>query len=245
MSSRFRLVSVSFSILATATAAACVDPQKSFDDFGGRVPDSAPVSNEDGGPSEGFAIEGGFLLAIQTSLGGPLRFVVTSEFTANEGGGGTADLTLQAIITPSGACPSDMGGQAIGPELPLNDLEVAANGTFSVTIEGAETPGAANPISCSNIVADIIFTGGTQSPDLFCGTVGGMVFEPISLPLTGTFGAARISAPGEDPPFGDANLPDPAVIECPEVSPPDAGPPDAAPADAAEDAGADAGADAA
>jgi hypothetical protein len=213
MSSRFRPACAAFAVLITFTTVGCVDPQKSFDDYGERVPDAAPPADAAGGGGV-FDISGAFLLSIQTSLGGPLRFVVEGELTQNKDGSATADLTFQPIITPSNACPNDSPGEPVGDELALTGLEIAADGTFDVVQSGAAAPREANPISCSDIVADIQFIGTLQSVDLFCGDVGGMVMMPIMLPLTGTFGAVRIAAAGEDPVFGDDNLPA-ALTACP------------------------------
>lgn len=213
MSSRFRPACAAFAALTTFTTVGCVDPKKSFDDYGERVPDAAPPADAAGGGGV-FDISGAFLLSIQTSLGGPLRFVVEGELTQNKDGSATADLTFQPIITPSNACPSDTPGEPIGDALDLSGLEINADGEFDVLQEGATAPGAANPITCSDIVADIQFIGTLQNEDLFCGDVGGMVMMPVSLPLSGTFGAVRIAGPGEKVQYGDDNLPE-AVIRCP------------------------------
>jgi hypothetical protein len=203
MSSRNRLSYVSFSVLSALSVVACVDPQKTFDDFEGRVVDAAP---REGGctPAGFFPIEGEFLLAIQTPIGGPLRLIVSGSTTANEAGG-TADFTFQPIIADN--CAAGEGGQPSGDPLPpIEGLTIEPDGTFALTQVGATTPGNANPITCSNIVADISFSGCTTSETTFCGDVTGMVLEPIALPLDGsTFGAVQIETGAR----GDANLPEP------------------------------------
>jgi hypothetical protein len=210
MSSRFRLHYVSASLLAVIFAAAsgCVDPKKTFGEFEERVVDAAPV--EACPVVDFFPLNGEFLLAIQTSLGMPLRLVVNTTTTATEAGG-TVDLTFQPLIAEN--CVAGMGGQDAGETLPpLSDVTVNPDGTFELAQLAATTPGVANPITCGDILADIEFFGCIQSEDFICGTVGGMVMEPIPLPLDGsTFGAVKIDTGTR----GDANLPA-AVGACPE-----------------------------
>jgi hypothetical protein len=208
MSSRFRLYIAALSSLTAAGVLGCVDPKQTFSDFEDRVVDAAPL---EGCPAvDFFPLDGEFLLAIQTELGDPLRLVVTITTTATEAGG-TADLTFEPLIADR--CAPGMGGQPAGEDLPpLEDVVVDPNGVFSAAQTGATTPGDANPITCGDILADIEFTGCTQSEELICGAVGGMVMEPIPLDLTGsTFGATKI----ETGTRGDENLPD-AVVACPE-----------------------------
>jgi hypothetical protein len=203
MSSRNRLSYVAFSALSALSVVACVDPQKTFDEFEDRVVDAAP---REGGctPAGFFPIEGEFLLAIQTPIGGPLRIIVSGSTTANEAGG-TADFTFQPIIDDE--CVPGQGGQPAGEPLPpIEGLTIEADGTFALTQTAATTPGDANPITCGDILADISFSGCTTSETTFCGDVTGMVMEPIPLDLAGsTFGAVQIETGAR----GDANLPEP------------------------------------
>jgi hypothetical protein len=209
MSSCFRLYCAVLPAVTSVFAFACVDPDKDFDEFADRVVDAGPPTG--GCPAEYFAVDGEFLLSIQTALGDPLRLVVTATSTPMASGG-TVDLAFQPLV--AGNCPGQEGngGQPAGDPLPpLEDIPVAADGTFDVTQLDATTPGEANPITCADIVADIQFIGCTKSADLICGDIDGMVKQPLMLPLTGsTFGAIKIETGAR----GDANLPEP-VAACP------------------------------
>ncbi len=206
MSSRNRLSYVAFSALSALSVAACVDPQKTFDEYQDRVVDAAP---REGGctPAGFFPVNGEFLLAIRTTLSdNPLRIILSGATTPTEAGG-TVDFTFQPIVAEM--CASGEGGQPAGDPLPpIEGLTIEPDGTFSLTQAGAATPGEANPITCSPILADISFSGCTTSETSFCGDVTGMVMEPIVLPLDGsTFGAVQIETGAR----GDANLPEPVV----------------------------------
>jgi hypothetical protein len=212
MSSRIRFVHASLFALSLSATGACVDPQKTFDEFAERVPDAAP---RDCVAGEGLCdLSGSFLASIQTPLGDPLRFLATIEFTPNEGGG-TADVTLQAIT--AARCDKENPGEPAGEPVTIPDVPIDGDGAFTILAAGAMTDGAANPITCSPIVADIELCGRTQAADsdcILCGDVSGQVLQPIMTDLSGTFGSAKVAELGEDPPTGDANLPD-VVTECP------------------------------
>lgn len=209
MSSCFRLSCAVLPAVTSVFAFACVDPDKQFDEFADRVVDAGPPQG--GCPAEYFAADGDFLLAIQTSLpGDPLRLIVTATSTPLASGGGTVDLTFQPLIYEG--CKAGMGGLPAGDPLPpVTDVPVAQDGTFEVMQADVTTPGDANPLTCTDILADIQFIGCTKSEDLICGDVDGMVKQPLMLPLTGsTFGAIKIETGAR----GDANLPE-VVASCP------------------------------
>jgi hypothetical protein len=233
MSSRFRLSCIALSSLLALGAAACVDPKKTFDDFGGRVLDAAPVPDAMEGGGGVFDVTGPFLLSIATTAPvpvNPIRFLVNATFT-EEGDGGTVDLTIQPLAaTP---CGEATGGELVGEEVPIDDIVVAADGTFEVTLTAAVIDGAANPLLCGTpITADITLAGTIVSEDSICGAVSGMVTAPLSGALVGSFGAVGLDEPVT---VGDANLPE-AQTGCqggggePDAGPddePDAGVPDA------------------
>lgn len=205
MSSRFRLSCIAVSSLLALGAAACVDPKKTFDDYGNRVLDAAPVPDAMVGGGGVFDVTGPFLLSIATTMPvpvNPIRFLVNATFTA-EGDGGTVDLTIQPLVaTP---CDKATGGQLVGEELSIGDIAVASDGTFEVTVVESVIDGEANPLLCGTpITADITLGGTIVSTDGICGIVSGMVNAPISGPLVGTFGAVRLPDPVT---LGDADLP--------------------------------------
>jgi hypothetical protein len=69
--------------------------------------------------------------------------------------------------------------------------------------------GMANPITGSDIVATLALDGVIQSEDLFCGSVTGMVTQPLMLDLMGsTFAGVRV-------PSIDMLPGDPITVACP------------------------------
>lgn len=155
-------------------------------------------------------VTGTFLFALDTvaSPGLPLQFIATVTFAA-EGAGGTLGMDLQplALMQGSSTDPRTPAGEVI--EVP--GIAVDESGGFMVALGVLEVTGAANPITQSDIKADVSLSGGIQSVDLFCGTVDGMVSEPTDIPLRGsTFAAQRIEA--TDP----ASLPTEVLLRCPE-----------------------------
>jgi hypothetical protein len=215
MSSRFRFVHASLFALSAFATGACVDPQKTFDEFADRVPDAG--SRDSGGGTGLCDVGGSHLASVQTPLGPrPLRFLVTIDYTPGDSGA-TADVTLQTLVSTN--CNKAEGGEPVGDPFPIPDIPIDADGAFEIVVEGAETPGDANPVSCQPVTANIQLVGTTQASGedcVLCGDVtGSVMLGSVMVPLDGsTFGSVLLAPPGEDPPTGDANLPDP-VTECP------------------------------
>lgn len=206
MSSCFRLASVAFLVVASFATFACVDPDKTFGDFGERVVDASPVADAGGGGA--FDITGSFLLSIQTSIGTQLRFVEVSTFMAS-GEGGTATFSLQGLVAPQ--CNAEMSGQPAGTPLEIEGVPVSAEGVFNVSAQDTILSPLTVPGLCdATLVADIDLVGTIRNVDLYCGTVSGMVQEP-ALGFTGTFAAVALEEPVMT---GDENLPAP-VFACP------------------------------
>jgi hypothetical protein len=208
MSSRIRTRGAFLALLALSGLGACVDPKNRFTEFDERVVDAGQVNRDGGGGL--FEIDGEFLLSIAVAFApdSPLRFVATSDITI-AGGSGTLTLSFQPLAFDD--CDTGNGGNEVGDALESSDLAVDAAGVFQLTHDGASVDGKANPISCGEIVADLVLDGVIQSENLFCGDVSGQAHQPLDISLDGsTFAAIRIE-PGTR---GDANLPEP-VTACP------------------------------
>ena len=158
-------------------------------------------------------VTGTFLFALDTVVqpGTPLQFIATTTFTP-DGAGGTIGFDLQPLSLEQGSVttPREPVGDLINVEpVPVDEggsFEIGSLGTLMVT-------GMANPITGSDIVAEVSLTGNILSEDIYCGQAAGMVTEPLPLELAGsTFAALRIDA--TDP----ASLPDENTIllRCPE-----------------------------
>ncbi len=222
-------------VAVAALAGGCTDPKSRFQDFDDRVPQTpVPDGGPDAMPLDMLPdVTGEFLLAFAINIqrSTPIQFRMENVLTMNGDGTGTLD----TVITPL-----TVGTRVpVGDPLIANGVPVAITGEFVIATNDVHIPGAANPITGSDIVADTIMTGTLKSPDRLCGILTGMVSEPLVLNLdpNSSFGAIRVT-PGAT----GAELPEPEVecpVELPDGGVPDAGAADAGAADAAiPDAGA-------
>jgi len=121
------------------------------------------------------------LLAIDTiiSPGLPLQGIVWLQ----RGGEGTVDLELQWLSLDQGSTtePRELVGDVYG----YARIPVGPDGAFTWDTGVLLIPGAANPITGSDIVAsvsaEVVPMG---SP--YCGRVSGQVMQPIRIPLDGS-----------------------------------------------------------
>jgi len=177
-------------LLATPLLGGCPNPQGEFDEFVQRQSLlDLSVNMPDQGPSKIFDVTGHFLLAVSTTLDPthPLQFV--SDVTLVQTGN-TATIAMQAqALRVDNRMPT-------GNLITVAAQPVASDGTFSLPFGTQMVSGDANPITGSDIVADLTLKGVTRSANRLCGDITGMVLMPIALDLAGsTWGAIRI-APG-------------------------------------------------
>ncbi len=181
-------------------------------------------------------VNGTFLLALEATIapGLPLQFLTTVKFTEDAaGGGGTLDLDLQPLALDLGSTTSPR--TPVGDPIVAHGVPVAADGSWVADLGTVAVPGAANPLTGSDISANVVLHGVIQSADLMCGTVTGKIFSPIQSDLAGsTFAAARVPPEAAQDPSklpGEGAM----LVACPGGGQPGA---DAATADAGEaDAG--------
>jgi hypothetical protein len=138
-------------------------------------------------------VSGTFLFAVSAVLqpNTPLQFVSTQTFTPTPDGGGTLDLSLQPLSLDVGS--TTMPRQPVGEAIDIPQVPVAPDGTFTIAFpDVVMVTGEANPITGSDIAAVLTLQGSIQSADFMCGTVTGMVMQPIMYDLMGsTFAAER------------------------------------------------------
>lgn len=116
------------------------------------------------------------LFAVDTivSPGQPLVGIVWLE----RGGGSTVDLRLQWLTATD---PREL----VGDVYVYDGIPVAADGSFLWETGVLLVPGAANPITGSDITGSLlVFVEPQGSP--YCGPVGGQVLSPIEVPLDGS-----------------------------------------------------------
>jgi hypothetical protein len=154
---------------------------------------------------------GSFLLAVSTVLGPtkPLQALIDVRVTLLADGTPALELRVQAL--------SAADRTPLGPVLTLQGT-VNPDGSFEVDIPVLQLPGAANPVTGTDIAASLKLTGSLVSPGLLCGEVSGKVTAPLMVDLTGsTFGAIHIATGSTG-----AELP-PPVTACPPPAAADAG----------------------
>lgn len=200
-------------VVLTSLVAGCPEPDaegkyNSFlDETEDEREDAANIKMDQGGAL--VDISGDFLFALAAVIdpAHPLQFYTTVTFTATADGG-TADMQLQPLSLDQGGTVAPR--QPVGEVLPLLGVPVDASGKFQVMIaQPVMVTGMANPITGSDIVATLNLDGVIQSEDLFCGTVTGMVTQPLMLDLMGsTFAAVRV-------PSIDMLPGDPITVACP------------------------------
>jgi hypothetical protein len=165
-------------------------------------------------------VSGTFLFSIAPSLSPatPLQFIATNTLEiAPDGGSAVFEMVLQPLSLNVGSTTEPR--EQVGEPIELRGIMVDGGGAFEVEDLGGPVmvTGEANPITGSDIVADISLSGAIQNEDIICGTAGGEVTSPLVADLAGsTFGSIRIE--DTDP----ASLPEP-LVECPEGVGPGAG----------------------
>ena len=205
---------LSLAVLAAATGCPSPDAEGKYDrfneqteddrevpepkmDFGAPVlPDAGAGETEtDGG---GLVIDGVYLVAVNTvvSPGLPLQFIgeVTAEIDGM--GNGTITVVFQPLSLEQGSTttPREEVGEALTIDGDIAD--------FAFTLPFGETmvTGAANPITGSDIVADLALEGTIRSENAWCGTVTGEVLSPIQVGLEGSyFASTRLADRSERP----------------------------------------------
>lgn len=149
--------------------------------------------------------DGWWLMAVDTPLspGLPLQFLVEVVQVAP----GSYNVAWQSLSLDPGSTTA--------PRMPVGDVRtvggLALGGGAPLQFYSgvAAIPGAANPITGSDMTIDIYFDG-MEIGDPYCGVVSGDVKEPIQSSLAGsTFATTRLTA--TDP----ASLPVDFPVACP------------------------------
>jgi hypothetical protein len=173
--------------------AGCTDPEARYDDFLERTSDMRGGEPDDGGepmPGERFDWSGDYVLGLAATLSPAQPLVLSAEVDVAYDLA-TFDMVLQPLTTEA----DDEPRTPVGETFTLEDVTYAVDGSFETPPLEVTIPGRANPISGSEIVAEVVLIGSPREadgdlPQLFCGQAEGAVSEPLQLDLTGsTFGA--------------------------------------------------------
>jgi len=154
-------------------------------------------------------ISGVFLVAIETSIapGLPLQFVADVTSTVDSStGDGTLTIEFQPLALEVGSTtdPRD----EVGPPIEV-EADVVA-GAYALVFGETTVTGEANPITGSDILADLVLEGTLRIDDAWCGIATGDVISPIQAPLDGsTFAAVRLADRSERT--------DPVAVKCDDI----------------------------
>lgn len=131
--------------------------------------------------SDGPAGPQTLLLAIDSVVqpGLPFQAIVTTT-----PGMGTIDLTLQFLSLDPGSTTSPR--QLVGDLYAYPGLPVDASGTFYWDTGIILIPGAANPLTGSDMVVSMQANVVPVGTPAYCGELGGVVLMPIEVPLDGS-----------------------------------------------------------
>ena len=180
--------------LLPLAASGCADPQARYEDFLER---SAGMRGQDAGvikPSDRLDFSGRYLAALATTLAPGQPILFSCEVDGSEDLG-TVELSFQPLSADADPAPREPVGDSFG----ASAVPYGEDGSFSAELGELTIPGRANPISGSDIVANVAIaaTAYAMSADLamhFCGGVSGMVSVPLALDLAGsTIGGVEAS----------------------------------------------------
>jgi hypothetical protein len=156
-----------------------------------------------GGPSS--ALSGTYLFALAAVIdpAHPLQFRAYVEAEAEDSGGAILQVVLQPLALD--VLSTNAPRTPVGDPIPMV-IGVDADGNFGGELPDILIPGAANPITGSDIGASVQLQGSIGDADVLCGAASGVVTQPLMLDLAGsTFSFTRLE--------GDV-LPDPVIAYC-------------------------------
>lgn len=138
---------------------------------------------------------GTYLLAINTTLGGPILFETTIA-VREAATGRLFDIEMQPLKTDFLPEPDDDQPRAdarapVGDPLEATDVSFV-EGSFTVDFGEVRVDPEADAVAPLELIATLVLDGAVISEDEFCGCLQGDLTVPINLDLEGsTFGAVR------------------------------------------------------
>jgi hypothetical protein len=190
-----RTLLISIPLVCLLSACRSPDPEERYDAFASRTSD---MRAGEATILEGVDIDfsGRFVLAAATVLSPGLPLVFQVEVTITPGDPATIEFVFQPLttVTDETGEPRAEEDQRVptGDEIIVTGVEFI-DGAFSVDMGTVNIPGAANPLTFRDVVAELVLTGAVLSETEFCGGADGAVIEPIVANLDGsTFGALGV-----------------------------------------------------
>lgn len=196
-------------LLSATSGCPSPDPRGGFDRFNEQTEDDRYVPDvaalPDLGPVETSGgpvcpnIDGVFLVAIETTIapGLPLQFIAAVDAELDEWtGDGTITIDFQPLSLDPGS--TTMPREEVGTALHV-DADVRGC-TFLLELGEIMVTGEANPITGSDIVADLSLEAAIPTEDAWCGNLLGDVISPLAVSLEhSTFAALRLADRSDRP----------------------------------------------
>lgn len=163
----------------------CTNTGGRYEDFGDRTADLRTGAADAGsGAAERVDFSGNYLMAMSTVLSPdkPLLFAAEAEVEPDLS---TVTLHLQPLATDAAPEPRARVGDPITIDAPYGE-----DGSFTPDLGEIAVPGSANPISGSDIAAQVQLRAIARTDGnggyLLCGDATGMVTMPLQLDLAGS-----------------------------------------------------------
>lgn len=186
-------------LLVGSTTVGCADPQADYEAFNERVAKVDGLEQPAGDcatplPAPGEP-DGDFLMALSAKLNPtkPIMFIAKVTTTAMGDG-----LDLSMSIQPLSAADRET---PVGDVVDVGPFHVGADAKLVADLPPLSVTGEANPLTGSDIQADVALSGNLCSPGEFiCGDVTGEAIASITVKLDGsTFTMQKITDPAAYP----------------------------------------------
>jgi hypothetical protein len=195
-------------VLVALSAVGCPDTQGQLDDFVERWERTHPAGN-DAAPEDASScvppapgeLTGQFVFALSAVIAPPTPIVFLAEVSSVDDPNGSAlTLELQPLSAADRTTP-------VGSAISVGPHPIAPDGTYQAVLPPLVVTGEANPITGSEIAAEVTLDARICGvSDFYCGTVSGRVTSPLVIPLAeSTFAMERVSGALPAEPLIDCN----------------------------------------
>lgn len=185
-----------------AALAGCPDPGEEFDEFVKRHADiygttvGAGASGVGGSctPPAAGEVDGEYLFSLVVQLSATKPAPLKATLTTMDGAAGLEfTLDLQPLNAEDRVTE-------VGTPFSVGPFPVSSDGSFDSDWGTITVPGETNPISASELVAELQVAGRICPGDFFCGIAGGMVTSPAPIDISGSTWTMESLATFAEPP---------------------------------------------
>jgi len=182
-----RLLRTALGTALVVVLTGCPDPDEAFTDFAGRHEDiygsSPSTSGGVGGsctPPAAGELDGEYLFSLVVALSATKPAPLKATLTTMDGAAGL-EFTLDLQPLDAENRVSEFGAPfSVGP------FPVSADGSFDADWGTITVPPETNPISASELVAELQVLGRFCPGDFLCGIANGMVSSPAPIDINGS-----------------------------------------------------------